>query len=74
MGPAAAERVVRSWTLPNGIKIDLLIGWYHKEMEYPISFRASRGGRASHSSTPWKAVRNLLRFEKVKIQPIWEEE
>lgn len=69
MGPAAGERVVRSWTMPNGIKIDLLIGWYRIENNYPISFRAQRGGRASHSSTPWKAVYNLLRFEKVKVVP-----
>lgn len=70
MGPAAAERVVRSWTLPNGITVDLLIGWYHKELDYPISFRAQRGGRASHAKTPWSAIQSLLDFEKMKVQPL----
>lgn len=70
MGPAAAERIVRSWTLSNGIEVSLLVGWYRIENNYPISFRAARGGRVSQAKTPWQAVWRLLQFEKVKLQPV----
>ena len=68
--PAAGERAVRKWALPNGIEISLLIGYYHIEgqyHEYPIKWRAQRGGRVCDANNPITAVIRLLKFEKVKV-------
>ena len=68
--PQAAERVVRTWKLPNGIEFSILLGWYRNEVSYPLSFRAARGGRVAQARTPWGALSSLLEFEKRPLRPV----
>lgn len=63
----AAERVVRTWGLPQNIELSLLVGYYWSEGIYPISWRARRSGRVVQRKTPWTAVYSLLKFEKMDV-------
>lgn len=66
--PAAGERVVKTFDLPGNTEFSVLVGWYGKEGDYPVSFRVYKGGRVFQGKNPLAILLSLVEHEVEQLR------